>query len=87
MCDVEGGASLGRIPGRIPGTRGSNLRLTVLTLPGAKSISSLGQAFLKKFDKTGLGFRRALSLFLACEPHPNTFAQLLKNWPTEAISL
>jgi hypothetical protein len=27
MCDVGGGASVGRIPGRIPGTRVSNLRL------------------------------------------------------------
>jgi len=27
MCEVGGGASLGRIPGRIPGTRCSNLRL------------------------------------------------------------
>jgi hypothetical protein len=26
------------------------------TLPGAKPLSSLGQAFLKKFDKTGLEF-------------------------------
>jgi len=25
MCDVGGGASVGRIPGRIPGTRASNL--------------------------------------------------------------
>jgi hypothetical protein len=37
MCDVGGGASVGRIPGRIPGTRGSNLRLvlksTALTVP------------------------------------------------------
>jgi len=58
-----------------------------LTLPGAKPLSSLGQAFLKKFGKTGLGFRQALSLFFACEPRPKTFAQLFKSWPQEAISL
>jgi hypothetical protein len=31
-------------------------------LPGAKPLSSLGQAFLKKFDKTGLKISRFIML-------------------------